>query len=120
MAAEALLASRFNLDAVYLAGYTIECTLKALILEVTLPKNKEVMLTKITSGANMHKVEVLIGILKDLGCPIPVEIAKRLRQSQSTWSTALRYQSGRIATGHTRGFLKTAKAVYDWVGRQLP
>jgi HEPN domain-containing protein len=91
-----------------------------LILESTLPKDKEVMLNKITSGAKMHNVEVLIGILKDLECPIPLEIVKRLRQSRSRWSTALRYKSGRVATGHTRGFLKTAKAVYDWVGRQLP
>ena len=118
MAAETLLVAKVNLDAMYLSGYTIECTLKALILESTPPHEKEKALKKITAGAKMHDIEVLIGILKDLGRPIPVELVKRLRKS--TWSTTLRYKSGRTATGHTRAFLKTAKAMYDWVGRQLP
>jgi hypothetical protein len=80
--AEFLLLHRYNLDAMYLAGYTVECS------------------------------------LKDLGTPIPVEFVKRLRRSG--WSTALRYESGRWDTGETRGFLNTARAVYNWVEGQIP
>lgn len=116
--AEFLLANRYNLDAMYLAGYTVECTLKALILEATPVADRAEMLKRISSGKSMHETEILGGILKDLGRPIPLQLVKRFRRSG--WSTALRYESGRTDTGETRGFLKTAKAAYDWVEEQLP
>jgi HEPN domain-containing protein len=115
--AEFLLEQRYNLDAMYLAGYTVECTLKALILEITPVDRHAQMLQRITAGATMHDPEALGGILKDLGRPIPLELVKRFRRSG--WSTALRYETGRTDTAETRGFLKTAKATYDWVEGQL-
>jgi HEPN domain-containing protein len=116
--AEFLFENRYNLDAMYLAGYTVECTLKALILEITPAADKAAMLKKISSGKMMHDLETLAGKLKDLGRPMPLDLVKRFRRSG--WSTALRYESGRRDTGETRGLLKTAKAVYDWVEEQLP
>lgn len=116
--AEFLLDHRYNLDAMYLAGYAVECTLKALILKVTLPAERPDVLKKISSGKKMHDPEVLGEILKRCGRPIPLELVKRFRRSG--WSTALRYESGRTDTAETRAFLKTAKAVYDWVEGQLP
>ncbi|HUE14458.1 MAG TPA: HEPN domain-containing protein [Planctomycetaceae bacterium] len=116
-AAEFLLKNRYNLDAMYLAGYTIECSLKALILEATPEADRKKTLAKIRSGKKMHNPELLAGLLKDLNRPVPLAIAKRFRASG--WSTDLRYESGRTDTGGTRAFLKTAKAVYDWVEGQL-
>jgi HEPN domain-containing protein len=116
--AEFLLANGYNLDAKYLGGYAVECTLKALILEITPVADQTEMLKKISSGKKMHAPEILGGILKELGRPVPLDLVKRLRRSG--WSTALRYESGRTDTGETRGFLRTAKAVYDWVEEQLP
>jgi len=116
--ADFLLANDYTLDAMYLAGYTIECTLKALILEVTPEADRPDTLKKISSGKKMHDTEVLAGILKDKGRPIPLDLVRRLRRSG--WSTALRYETGRKDTGETRGFLKTAKATADWVEGQLP
>jgi HEPN domain-containing protein len=112
-----LLDNHYNLDAMYLAGYTVECTLKALILECTSARDREKMLGKITSGKKMHAAEILGGILKDLGRPIPLDLVKKFRRSG--WSPALRYETGRTDTGQTRWFLKTAKAAYDWVEEQL-
>jgi HEPN domain-containing protein len=116
--AEFLLRNNYTLDAMYLAGYTVECTLKALILEMAPSADRSATLTNITSGKKMHDAEILGGILKDLGRPIPLELVKRFRRSG--WSTDLRYESGRTDTGETRGFLKTAKQTYDWVEGQLP
>ena len=116
--AEFLLQNRYNLDAKYLAGYTIECSLKALILETTLPKDRAMTLKRISSGKKTHEPEILGGILKDLGRPIPLELVKKFRRSG--WTTALRYETGRSDTKETRGFLKTAKRAYDWVEGQLP
>ncbi len=116
--AKFLLKNGYNLDAMYLGGYAVECSLKALILEITPEPDQPEMLKKISSGKKMHDTEILGGVLKDRGRPIPLELVKRFRRSG--WSTTLRYESGRTDTGETRGFLKTAENTYDWVKEQLP
>jgi hypothetical protein len=131
--AEFLFQSKYNLDAMYLAGYTIECTLKALILELVShlePTDKIIVNQKeltrddieraIMSGARMHRPDVLAGLLKDLGQPIPPGLAKRFGQRRFGWSTELRYESGRRETGEVRWFLKLAQETYEWVENQLP
>jgi HEPN domain-containing protein len=115
--AEFLLQNRYNLDAMYLAGYTVECSLKALILESTSPPELPATIQRITTGSAMHRTEVLIGELRDRGIALPPAVVKRLRRS--TWSTDLRYEIGRTDSGETRGFLKTAKLIFDWVEGQL-
>jgi hypothetical protein len=66
----------------------------------------------------MHRSDVLLGELRDLGVSLPLEITKRMRRFD--WTTDLRYETGRRDTGETIAFLKTAKAIYDWVEDQLP
>ncbi|MEX1098400.1 MAG: HEPN domain-containing protein [Planctomycetales bacterium] len=116
--AETLLREKLTLDAQYLGGYTVECSLKALILHLTPDSDKPGQLKRITSGARMHRVDVLLGELRDSGIALPLEIAKRMRRFD--WTTDLRYGTGRRDTGETIAFLNTAKAVYDWVEGQLP
>lgn len=118
IAAEALLGLTLCLDARYLSGYIVECSLKALILHLTPFEAFGERLEKITAGAKMHSPDTLIGILRDQGVSLPLQLSKRIRRFE--WSTSLRYESGRRDLGETRGFLKTAKAVYDWVEEQLP
>lgn len=116
--AEFLLAEGYNLDAMYLGGYVIECSLKALILELTSAADRPTMLKEISSGSKMHRPEVLKELLKQKGGVIEPELVKRLRRFD--WSTDLRYQYGRTDTGETRALLKTARAVHDWVKGKLP
>lgn len=117
-AAETLLRLKLTLDAQYLGGYAAECSLKALILHRTPDPNKPKKLRQITSGAKMHRPDVLLGELRDLGIAIPRELAKRMRRFD--WTTDLRYETGRRDTGETVAFLKTAKTIVDWVEGQLP
>ena len=119
-AAETLVRQKLTLDAQYLGGYAVECSLKALILHRTSDRDKPAMLDRITSGARMHRPEVLLGTLRDLNADItlPTEIARRMRRFDRT--TDLRYETGRRDTGETIAVLKTAKAIYEWVERQLP
>ncbi len=116
--AEALLRAKLTLDAQYVGGYAVECSLKALILERTADPAKADKLKQITAGAKMHRPDVLLGELRDLGIALPLAIAKRMRRFD--WTTDLRYETGRRDTGETIGALKTAKAVYDWVEGYLP
>lgn len=117
-AADALLRGKLTLDAQYIGGYTVECSLKSLILYQTPDPGKPDKLKQITSGAKMHRPDILLGELRDLGISLPLPIAKRVRRFD--WTTDLRYETGRRDTGETIAFLKTAKAIYDWVEGQLP
>ena len=117
IAAETLLRERLTLDAQYLGGYVVECSLKALILNETPAADAPAELKKISSGAKMHRADVLLGELRGLGVTLPLRLAKRMRRFD--WSTDLRYETGRRDTGETTGFLNTAKAIFDWVEDQL-
>ena len=81
LTAEFLLKNGYNLDAMYLAVYTIECALKALILQITLEPEREEVLERITHSAKMHEPETLKGLLKGMGCNIPLRLVERLRRS---------------------------------------
>lgn len=116
--AEVLLREKLTLDAQYLGGYAVECSLKALILARTPDPEKPDKLKQISSGAKMHRPEVLLEELKQLGIGLGSQLAKRMRRFD--WTTDLRYETGRRDTGETIAFLKTAKAMYDWVEIQLP
>ena len=116
-AAEALLREKLTLDAQYLGGYTVECALKALILEKTPEAARPGTLNKISSGATMHRPDILLGALKKLGVDLPPELARRMRRF--VWSTNLRYETRRRDTGETTAFLNTAGAIYEWVEGQL-
>jgi hypothetical protein len=117
-AAEALLRANLPLDAQYVGGYTVECSLKALILEKTPDAVRSEKLKRITFGASMHRPDVLLGELRNLGVPLPLELARRMRRFD--WTTDLRYETGRRDRGETAALLKTAKAIHDWVEGQLP
>jgi HEPN domain-containing protein len=116
--AETLLREKLTLDAQYIGGYTVECSLKALIIERTPDPDKLDKLRRITTGATMHRPDILFGELRNLGVPLPLVLAKRMRRFD--WDTNLRYETGRRDTGETIAFLNTAKAIYDWVEGQLP
>jgi len=99
-------------------GYAVECSLKALILHHTPEPDIPDKLKRITSGAPMHRPEVLLGELRNLSVQLPAEIARRMRRFD--WTTNLRYETGRRDTGETVAFLKTVRAIFDWVEGQLP
>lgn len=117
-AAEALFAADLTLDAQYVDGYAVECSLKALILEKTNPAGRPDKLLRISSGATMHRPETLLQELRTLGVRLPPELAKRMRRYD--WTTDLRYETGRRIRGETRGFLRTCVEIRDWVKGQLP
>lgn len=102
----------------YLAGYALECSLKSLILDRVPANGRAKMLGKISRGSRMHRPEVLVNLLAEMKVLLPLTLVKRLRRS--TWTTDLRYQSGRLDTSEVRGFLKTVDGIHEWVGGQLP
>lgn len=120
IAAEFLLQNGFSLEAVYLAGYTVECALKALVLRWTPRTNFETVLEQLTEvGAKGHDFEYLKGLLKErrrggsktdhtmLGA-----LAAHLKNVTS-WSTNLRYQVGVLKPKVAREFVEATRTIRD-------
>lgn len=117
-AAEEIMESlRLTLEAQYIGGYSVECSLKALILEKTPEADRPAMLDRLTHGATYHRAEVLLDRLRERGVVLTVELAKRMRRFD--WTTGLRYEIGRKDTGETNGLLRTARAIYEWAEGQI-
>jgi len=108
---------RLTLEAQYIGGYSVECSLKALVLEKTPAADRPDVLDRMTRGATYHRAEVLLDRLRDRGAFLTVELAKRMRRFD--WTTDLRYETGRKDTGETNGLLRTARAIYEWVEGQI-
>ena len=108
---------RLTLEAQYIGGYSVECSLKALILEITPDADRPAMLSRLTHGATYHKPEHLLPLLKDGGIVLTPELAKRMRRFD--WTTGFRYEIGRKDTGETNGLLNTARAIYEWAEPQI-
>jgi leucyl-tRNA synthetase len=115
--AEFLLEHDRTLDALYLAGYAVECTLKALVMYLTPPATMNETFERLKSSAKMHYPEHLKEELKNLDCLLPIDLVKRLRRFE--WSTNLRYESGRRPAGEVRGYLKTAAATIEWAKGEM-
>ena len=108
---------RLSLEAQYIGGYSVECSLKALILEKTAEAERESMLDRLTRGATYHRAEVLLDRLRTTGVILTVDLAKRMRRFD--WTTDLRYETGRKPSGETKGLLRTASAIYNWAEGQI-
>ena len=113
-----LLEQGFHYDAEYLAGYAVECALKALILKRTPLRRYEAMYHEITHGKRAHNFEVLQGTLKrpPINCTLPPPVADMLRRV-AFWTTDMRYDFGFVRYREAEQFLKDAKGIRDWSRR---
>lgn len=89
-----------------------------MILHLTDPKDQAEMADRITSGATMHRPEVLLGELRQFQVRLPLELVAMLRSFP--WTIDLHYKTGRTPTGEAIGFLRTARMVREWVREQMP
>src|SRR5438067_1085011 len=78
-AAESIMGTlRLTLEAQYIGGYSVECALKALILENTPKMKRAAMLKQLTRGERYHRAEVLLDRLRKRDVSLPLELAKRM------------------------------------------
>ncbi|MGE0607365.1 MAG: HEPN domain-containing protein [Pirellulales bacterium] len=113
-AAGLLLQHHFFLESVYLAGYSVECAMKALILRRTPGSKHETMMDRLTKvGAKGHDFEYLKKLLKDCRCSFPSSVAEKL-QVVTWWSTDLRYQVGTVAPADAQTFMNATQQIWKW------
>jgi len=111
--------SSYYLDALYLAGYAAECSLKALILERT-PKSKwAATCEEIGSGAKAHNFDFLKGILNRRQCSIPDEIGESLEVVKREWITNLRYVGALIPFREAEVFIELVALIDQWAERSM-
>jgi HEPN domain-containing protein len=116
--AEILLRAQKSTAAVYLAGYSVECILKALILEA-LPAGKRTERAKRFRGAAWHSLDRLKAEYVDLaGRNVPRVIAPDLSRV-SVWTTDLRYSTEVLKQKEAVRFLASANTILKWAEGRL-
>lgn len=111
--------ARFLLDngrttgAVYLAGYSVECILKALILSVT-PSGRRSQVEASFRTATAHNYEWPRRVyLRNGGVSFPLPITRQFLRV-NTWSSVLRYRAGTVRRREAVEFLEAAEAIMTW------
>jgi HEPN domain-containing protein len=116
--AEFLLEAERTTGAVYLAGYTVECLLKALIL-ASVARGLRQELHGEFRGARAHSIEWLGSIYRrHVQVAIPQDVTRHLSRVAS-WSTNWRYESGRVKAREADEFMESVTAIAAWADGRM-
>ncbi|MFO0848179.1 MAG: HEPN domain-containing protein [Gemmataceae bacterium] len=113
-----LLADGRTTGAVYLAGYSVECMLKALVLATVPAAHRPDVLDEFR-GAKAHNFDWLRDLYRMYGGPHPPPEAVRALYEVNGWGTALRYRAGTIPVRQARQFLAAARKIMTWADGRL-
>jgi HEPN domain-containing protein len=104
--------------AVYLAGYSVECMLKALILSA-IPQAQEEEVLSMFRGARAHDYEWLLRLYVEKGgSRMPPSVVPHFARVNS-WSTDMRYLPGTLALREAHAFVDAATAILTWIDGRL-
>src|SRR5438552_14504281 len=116
--AEILLRAERTTGAVYMAGYGIECILKALILSVIPPGNIAATLQSFR-GNRAHDYDWLRDLYRSTGgTSFPRDVNQNFTLV-NYWSTDLRYVPRTLREVEAEAFLKAAEAIIHWARGRL-
>ena len=108
-----LLRADYTTGAVYLAGYGIECVLKALLL-IAVPPGDRTNTLKSFRGGQAHDYEWLRSCyLTRGGARFPPQITRSFTLVNG-WSTDLRYNPRKVKTVDAEAFLAAAVDIIRW------
>jgi hypothetical protein len=116
--AEVLLRAEMEIGAVYLAGYTVECFLKALLLEGTPASLRKRLLAKFR-GSRAHDITWLRDLYRrNIRGNIPRGMALHLTRV-ATWDTDLRYETVLREQGDANEFFQSVVALTQWADGRI-
>jgi HEPN domain-containing protein len=115
--AEFLLTNGYTTVAAYLAGYAVECALKALLLSRE-PASRQAAVVKSFRGTRAHDFEWLRHRLLQKGVPLPLDVALPLARV-AWWTTDLRYSAKAIGLQTAKPFLEAVKRVVQFAEGRL-
>jgi hypothetical protein len=103
---------------VYLAGYGVECMLKALVLAHLAPKKRKEMLRSFR-GPRAHDFDWLKKqLMRIRSISIPSAISGKL-SLVNTWNTELRYKAGTIPNDEAERFISAVESIMQWTDGRL-
>lgn len=104
--------------AVYLAGYSVECILKALVLSVV-PDAQENDILAMFRSARAHDYGWLRRLyLENGGSGVPPDVIHDFVRV-TTWATDMRYSPGTIKAREAKAFVDSATKIIQWADRRL-
>jgi len=104
--------------AIYLAGYAVECMLKALIL-ASVPSGRRARFRASFRGALAHDFDWLREQYQAQGgSRLPLLITRQFALV-NTWTTNLRYNPGAAKRREAQAFLGAAKEILKWANGRL-
>lgn len=116
--AELLLEVGRTTGAVYLAGYVVECFLKALILASVAPGLRKELLGQFR-GSRAHDIEWLGALYRrHVGTAILRDVTRHLLRVAS-WSTDLCYATGVLKRRDADEFMESVVAVATWADGRM-
>ena len=116
--AQILLRADHTTGAVYLAGYGVECILKALVLMAVPLRDRPAMLLSFR-GAKAHDYEWLRSqYFHNSGPRFPREINEQFTLVNS-WSTDLRYRPNTVRDEEAEGFLIAVSRILHWADERF-
>ena len=116
--AEFLLEGGYTTGAVYLAGYGIECILKALVL-MTVPFGQRLNMLQSFRGSRAHEFDWLRNLyLTNGGSRFPGDVTRQFTLVND-WSTDLRYTPRSVREDEAKAFLAAAVVIIRWADGRL-
>jgi len=115
--AQFLIEGGYNTGAIYLAGYAVECALKALLLAAVPARSRKKVLASFR-GNNGHSFEwIKLRYIKAGGANFPPEIVVAIT-FVNVWSTELRYEPSNKTLREARRFLDESSLILEWSKRR--
>jgi HEPN domain-containing protein len=116
--AQLLLEGDRNTAANYLAGYAVECGLKALLLSAV-TANECLEVVESFRGSEGHNLDVLKARYRRRSQSIfPKAISGDLAYV-NLWSTSLRYEPSNASSREAKRFLTSTEAILGWIKGRL-
>lgn len=113
-----LLRARMTTAAVYLAGYTVECIMKALIVANVAPGLRRQLLVSFR-GRRAHDIDWLADMYRrHVGNVIPHAVTQHLSRVAS-WSTDIRYETAVVSSTSADVFLESVVAIMNWADERM-
>ena len=103
---------------IYLAGYSVECMLKALILS-TVPSRREGEILQLFRGVRAHDYDWLMAIYRENGGTRILHDLVAHFMRVSAWSTDMRYSPARIEISEAKVFLDSVNEINQWADGRL-
>jgi len=104
--------------AIYLAGYAVECMLKALVLAATPPGRRRAVVDSFR-GAKAHDFEWLRALyLRAGGAPLTPAVVRAFGVV-NRWSTVLRYQARAAKWAEAQLFFGAVHQITDWADARM-